>query len=139
MKNLPQILLVAEPGYQQKGLSTVLKALPSVNVIASRPEAAMGVLQNGSSSAIALIDSSVAPSDRARLVATIKKFSAHTPCVLLVNGDTYSKPQKLSEHRLDGIINKAKPISELRNEILKVIERHRSKAEKDTYEEVIDS
>lgn len=139
MKNLQPILLVAEPGYQQKGLSTVLKALPSVNVIVARPEVVMGILQNGEALAIALIDSSVALSDRDRLMSAIKKFSAHTPCVLLANGDIYSKIQELSEHRLDGIINKAKPISELRNEIIKVIERHRSNAEKDTDEEAIES
>ena len=69
----------------------------------------------------------------------IKQCNALTPCVLLVNGDTYSKLQELSEHRLDGIINKAKPISELRNEILKVFEHHRSNAEIDTDEEVIES
>ena len=139
MKNLPRILLVAEPGYQQMGLLTVLNALPSVNVIAARPETAMRVFQNGSSPEIALIDSSLTPSDRIRLVRAIKKCSAHTPCVFLANGDTYSKLQELPEYRLDETIIKTNPISELSDDRLKLINRYRSNAGKDTDEEAIES
>jgi hypothetical protein len=131
MNNLPTILIVAESGYQQKGLSAVVKALLSVNVLTVRKEAAIELLLNGVNPIITLIDSSVAPSERDCLLSTIKRCSAYIPCVLLVNGCTNSTLPEILDHRFDRIINRAGPITKLRTELLKVIELYRCNGEED--------
>jgi DNA-binding NarL/FixJ family response regulator len=121
----PLILLVAEPGYQQQGLSTWLEAIPEVDVVVTYAlPSACTIVKRCSPSAV-LVDTSVSISDRKTIRKTVDDFQSEAPFVLLADRVKDNGSKDTSSHIADDIISKEKSVSELIEEVRRVIESHR--------------
>jgi DNA-binding NarL/FixJ family response regulator len=121
----PLILLVAEPGYQQQGLSTWLEAIPEVDVVVTyAPSSACTIVKRCSPSAV-LVDSSVSISDRKTIRKTVDDFQSKAPFVLLADRVSDNGSKDTSPDIADDVISKEKSVSELIEEVRKVIESHK--------------
>lgn len=123
------VLLVAEQGYKQKGLLTLLRSVPTIDVILSPTSSLACALVRECSPEAVLIDSSVSTTDREIIREAANRYRPGTPCVLLVSCQPNRGSVDGSAHKVDYVICKENSVSDLIKEIEGVINRARSKVD----------
>jgi DNA-binding NarL/FixJ family response regulator len=121
------VLLVAEQGYMQKGLLTLLRSAPTIDAILSPTSSLACSLLRVCSPEAVLIDSSISLTDREIIREAANRYRPGTPCVLLMSSQPNCVSGDGSAHKVDYVICKEHSVSDLIKEIEGVIDRARSK------------